>query len=115
VRRILVTSASGPNGDGYPARADTDGELVLPEAAVPFPRGFGFSADGDLYLSSGIGPAGEGDNTHRRLRPARPTARSAARQRRGAEPAGPGDRPGGKFLAVIAELHGLNGQAVVLL
>ena len=30
---------------------------------VPFPRGFAFSADGALFLSSGIDPNGEGDNT----------------------------------------------------
>jgi hypothetical protein len=30
---------------------------------VPFPRGFAFSGDGALFLSSGIGPDGEGDNT----------------------------------------------------
>jgi hypothetical protein len=30
---------------------------------VPFPRGFGFGRDGRLYLASGVGPSGEGDNT----------------------------------------------------
>jgi hypothetical protein len=30
---------------------------------VPFPRGFAFGGDGVLFLSSGIGPGGEGDNT----------------------------------------------------
>jgi hypothetical protein len=38
-------------------------EPVLPEPAVPFPRGFGFGDDGSLYLASGIGPSGGGDNT----------------------------------------------------
>jgi DNA-binding beta-propeller fold protein YncE len=38
-------------------------EPVLPERVVPFPRGFGFGADGSLYLASGIGPSGGGDNT----------------------------------------------------
>ena len=46
-----------------PPGLDADGRLLLPEAAVPFPRGFGFGTDGDLYLSSGIGPSGAGDNT----------------------------------------------------
>jgi DNA-binding beta-propeller fold protein YncE len=46
-----------------PPQLDTDGELLVPDGSVPFPRGFGFRADGQLYLSSGIGPAGEGDNT----------------------------------------------------
>lgn len=39
------------------------GERILPPGIVPFPRGFAFSADGALFLSSGIGPNGEGDNT----------------------------------------------------
>lgn len=38
------------------------GEPVLPPAVVPFPRGFAFGHDGALYLASGIGPDGEGDN-----------------------------------------------------
>jgi len=46
-----------------PARLDTEGTLLLPDGAVPFPRGFGFGYRGQLYLSSGIGPSGEGDNT----------------------------------------------------
>src|ERR1700727_3113201 len=46
-----------------PARLDQGGELVLPEGIVPFPRGFGFGTDGELYLASGIGPSGEGENT----------------------------------------------------
>jgi DNA-binding beta-propeller fold protein YncE len=46
-----------------PPQLDADGELLVPDHAVPFPRGFGFGADAQLYLSSGIGPTGEGDNT----------------------------------------------------
>jgi hypothetical protein len=46
-----------------PPSLDTAGEPLLPDRAVPFPRGFGFGAVGELYLSSGIGPSGEGDNT----------------------------------------------------
>jgi DNA-binding beta-propeller fold protein YncE len=46
-----------------PPGLDADGELLLPDRAVPFPRGFGFGPEGELYLSSGIGPSGEGDNT----------------------------------------------------
>jgi hypothetical protein len=40
-------------------------ELLLPEGIVPFPRGFAFGRDGDgsIYLASGIGPSGAGDNT----------------------------------------------------
>jgi len=46
-----------------PPQLDAEGEPLLPDGSVPFPRGFGFGQDGQLYLSSGIGPAGEGDNT----------------------------------------------------
>ena len=46
-----------------PPGLDAEGELLLPDGAVPFPRGFGFGADGELYLSSGIGPTGDGGNT----------------------------------------------------
>jgi DNA-binding beta-propeller fold protein YncE len=46
-----------------PADLLGEGEPVLPEGIVPFPRGFGFGAGGEIYLASGIGPSGEGDNT----------------------------------------------------
>jgi hypothetical protein len=39
---------------------DTVGEDVLAERVVPFPRGFGFGAEGRLYLASGVGPSGKG-------------------------------------------------------
>ena len=39
------------------------GEHVLPNGIVPFPRGFGFNTEGKLFLSSGVGPDGKGDNT----------------------------------------------------
>jgi hypothetical protein len=38
------------------------GEQVLPAGIVPFPRGFGFNAEGSLFLASGIGPGGEGND-----------------------------------------------------
>lgn len=38
-------------------------EHVLPPGVVPFPRGFAFGHDGRLFLASGIGPNGHGDNT----------------------------------------------------
>jgi hypothetical protein len=37
-------------------------EHVLPVQVVPFPRGFAFGHDGQLFLASGIGPNGQGDN-----------------------------------------------------
>ena len=39
------------------------GEPVLSPAVVPFPRGFAFGHDGILFLASGLGPGGEGDDT----------------------------------------------------
>jgi DNA-binding beta-propeller fold protein YncE len=45
-----------------PTLAST-GEPTLPPHVVPFPRGFAFGNDGTLFLASGIGPGGEGDNT----------------------------------------------------
>src|SRR5229473_2678551 len=42
---------------------DGPGDPVLPSAVGPFPRGFAFGQDGTLFLASGIGPGGEGDNT----------------------------------------------------
>jgi hypothetical protein len=38
-------------------------ENVLPPRIVRFPRGFAFGHDGRLFLASGIGPNGEGDNS----------------------------------------------------
>jgi DNA-binding beta-propeller fold protein YncE len=46
-----------------PARLDHAEDPFLPEGIVPFPRGFGFRAGGELYLASGVGPSGEGENT----------------------------------------------------
>lgn len=37
--------------------------FILPSGIVPFPRGFGFGRDDGVFLASGIGPDGEGDNT----------------------------------------------------
>jgi hypothetical protein len=60
-----------------PATLDGDREPLLPEGIVPFPRGFGFASDGRVYLASGVGPSGDGDNTivvfepDRALRPRR--------------------------------------------
>ena len=45
-----------------PPTLTSPGEPVLPDGIVPFPRGFGFDAKGKLFLASGIGPDGKGDN-----------------------------------------------------
>jgi hypothetical protein len=37
-------------------------EHVLPPRIVPFPRGFAFGRDGRMFLASGIGPNGQGEN-----------------------------------------------------
>jgi hypothetical protein len=46
-----------------PAGLDHEGEPLLPDGIVPFPRGFGFGPGGELYLASGVGPSGAGENT----------------------------------------------------
>ena len=48
---------------------DAPGTLVLPPGIVPFPRGFAFAPDGRLFLASGIGPDGTGDNAIRAFAP----------------------------------------------
>jgi DNA-binding beta-propeller fold protein YncE len=42
---------------------DSAGVFVLPPHVVPFPRGFAFGHDRRLFLASGVGPGGGGDNT----------------------------------------------------
>jgi DNA-binding beta-propeller fold protein YncE len=61
--RYYVTMRRQKTILAMPADLAGPGEFLLPEGIVPFPRGFGFGRDGRLYLSSGIGPSGEGDNT----------------------------------------------------
>jgi len=51
---------------------DATGEHLLPPGIVPFPRGFAFGHDGQLFLASGIGPNGQGDNTVVAFTPDRP-------------------------------------------
>lgn len=46
----------------FDTKLDRAGEYILPPDVVPFPRGFAFGHDGRLFLASGIGPGGEGDN-----------------------------------------------------
>jgi DNA-binding beta-propeller fold protein YncE len=47
----------------FASKLDRAGEYILPPHVVPFPRGFAFGHDGRLFLASGIGPGGDGDNT----------------------------------------------------
>ncbi|MFZ4834942.1 hypothetical protein [Rouxiella sp. Mn2063] len=65
----------GPNGQYYvglrtdktvtafPANLDSRAIPVLQHGVVPFPRGFAYADDGSLFLASGIGPQGNGENT----------------------------------------------------
>jgi DNA-binding beta-propeller fold protein YncE len=60
--RFYVTMRRRRTILGISATLDGHAEPLLPEGIVPFPRGFGFGRDGSLYLASGIGPSGEGEN-----------------------------------------------------
>lgn len=46
-----------------PASLDMPAHPLLTPGAVPFPRGFAFAADGRIFLASGIGPSGTGEDT----------------------------------------------------
>jgi hypothetical protein len=46
----------------FPHDLDGIGTPVLPRGFVPFPRGFAFADDGALFLASGVGPDGRGEN-----------------------------------------------------
>ena len=61
--RYYLTQRSRRTILSMPATLDGSEEPLLPDSAVPFPRGFAFGSDRWLYLASGIGPSGEGDNT----------------------------------------------------
>lgn len=47
----------------FAAGLEAAGEDIIPPGIVPFPRGFAFGHDGRLFLASGIGPDGKGDDT----------------------------------------------------
>jgi len=61
--RFYLTLRSRRTVAGMPARLDGRAESVLPDGVVPYPRGFAFAGEDRIYLASGIGPSGEGDNT----------------------------------------------------
>lgn len=60
--RYYVGLRSARTVMGFPVLLDATGECFVPPGIVPFPRGFAFGDDGRLFLASGIGPNGEGDN-----------------------------------------------------
>jgi hypothetical protein len=47
----------------FASQLDAAGDHILPTGVVPFPRGFAFGRSGGLFLASGIGPIGDGDDT----------------------------------------------------
>ena len=61
--RYYVTMRRQRTIRAMPAALDREGGNLLPEGIVPFPRRFGFGSKGRLYLASGVGPSGQGDNT----------------------------------------------------
>ena len=61
--RYFVGSRSKRTIIAFSTSLDAPGEHLLPPGIVPFPRGFAFGHDGRLFLASGIGPNGQGDNT----------------------------------------------------
>ena len=61
--RYYITLRSARTIRGLSPTLEGGGEDILPRQIVPFPRGFAFSGEGALFLSSGIGPDGKGDST----------------------------------------------------
>jgi len=61
--RYFVGSRGTRTIVAFSTTLDSAGEYLLPLGVVPFPRGFAFDHDGRLFLASGVGPNGEGDNT----------------------------------------------------
>jgi DNA-binding beta-propeller fold protein YncE len=61
--RYYVGLRSARTVTAFPRTLDAPSEHFLVLGIVPFPRGFAFGRDRRLFLGSGIGPTGEGDNT----------------------------------------------------
>jgi hypothetical protein len=61
--RYLVTARTEGTILAFPASLTESGQYLVSRGTVPFPRGFAFGRDRRLFLASGIGPHGEGDNT----------------------------------------------------
>jgi hypothetical protein len=60
--RLLVGMRTARSIMALATSLDQAGECILPRDVVPFPRGFAFDATGRLFLASGIGPDGAGDD-----------------------------------------------------
>ncbi len=61
--RLYVTLRRRGTVLALPASLNDQGMALLPDRVVPFPRGICFGLDGRFYLSSGIEPGGDGENT----------------------------------------------------
>ena len=61
--RYFVGSRGKRTIIALPTSLHAAGEDLFPPGVVPFPRGFAFGHNGRLFLASGIGPNGHGDNT----------------------------------------------------
>jgi DNA-binding beta-propeller fold protein YncE len=61
--RFYLSARSDRTIAVFPSTLTAAPQLVMPAGIVPFPRGFAFTTDGRLFLSSGIGPDGIGENT----------------------------------------------------
>jgi DNA-binding beta-propeller fold protein YncE len=61
--RYYVGSRSLRTILALPSPLDGPAVPYLPPKVVPFPRGFAFAPDGDVFLASGMSPTGVGENT----------------------------------------------------
>jgi hypothetical protein len=61
--RLVVGMRTARSIMAFATSLDQAGQRILPQGVVPFPRGFAFGTDGRLFLASGTGPDGKGDNT----------------------------------------------------
>lgn len=60
--RYYVGLRSARTIAALPPDLDGAAQSILPDGVVPYPRGFAFGTDGKLFLASGIGPDGKGEN-----------------------------------------------------
>jgi DNA-binding beta-propeller fold protein YncE len=61
--RLVVGLRTARSLMAFAPGLDQTGQRLLPRGIVRFPRGFAFDTKGRLFLASGTGPAGEGDDT----------------------------------------------------
>src|ERR1700722_16023837 len=61
--RFYLTVRSARTIAVFPAMLTAAPQVVLPAGIVPFPPDIAFTSDGRLFLASGIGPDGKGENT----------------------------------------------------